>query len=65
MRKRIGRLHGGQLVMLLVPMLLAGFAMMWFGNTYFLPWILGGGVLLWVLTLPILWWWFGARRKEA
>lgn len=35
MRRWIGSLHGGQLVMLFVPILLVGFAVMWVGYTFF------------------------------
>lgn len=34
MRKWFGRIHGGQLVMLLVPLCLVGFVPMWFGYTF-------------------------------
>ena len=26
-------------------------------------WLIGSGLVVWGLTIPLLWWWFGARRR--
>lgn len=99
MRKWFGQLHGGQLLMILMPLYLIGFCVMWLGYTLFLLpsnktfadlyklpasdslyqralehsahaegtlgfRFTGVGLLLWLLTLPMIWWWLSVRRRK-